>query len=86
MTDDSYSKILEVEIDRLRARLVDLEGAIAAENEACAKVVESYEPRCDSCPRGAASAIRDRLRGKGQGLVERSTFHWMYPNGADGLK
>ena len=32
----------------------------AAEREACAKVAESYEPRCDSCPSGVANAIRAR--------------------------
>lgn len=31
---------------------------IAAEREACAKVAESYEPRCDVCPKGVANAIR----------------------------
>jgi hypothetical protein len=30
------------------------------EREACAKVAEFYEPRCDSCPRGVAIAIRSR--------------------------
>ena len=30
------------------------------EREACAKVAESYEPTCDSCPRGVAIAIRSR--------------------------
>ena len=47
---------------------VGLEAAYAAayeagrkdENEACAKVAESYEPRCDSCPSGVANAIRAR--------------------------
>ena len=34
----------------------------AAEREACAKVAESYEPRCDSCPSGVANAIRARGR------------------------
>jgi hypothetical protein len=33
---------------------------IAIEREACAKVAESYEPRCDSCPSGVANAIRAR--------------------------
>lgn len=28
------------------------------ERERCAKVAESYEPRCESCPRGVAAAIR----------------------------
>ena len=32
----------------------------AAEREACALVAESYEPTCDSCPRGVANAIRAR--------------------------
>lgn len=32
----------------------------AAEREACAKVAESYEPQCESCPRGVANAIRAR--------------------------
>ena len=32
----------------------------AAEREACAKVAEAYEPRCDSCPSGVADAIRAR--------------------------
>jgi len=31
-----------------------------AEREACAKVAESYEPRCDTCPSGVANAIRAR--------------------------
>jgi hypothetical protein len=36
---------------------------IAIEREACAKVAESYEPRCDSCPSGVANAIRARGQG-----------------------
>jgi hypothetical protein len=32
----------------------------AAEREACAKIAESYEPRCDTCPSGVSSAIRAR--------------------------
>jgi len=32
----------------------------AAEREACAKVAESYEPRCDACPGGVSNAIRAR--------------------------
>jgi hypothetical protein len=28
--------------------------------EACAKVAEAYEPRCDTCPSGVANAIRAR--------------------------
>ena len=30
------------------------------EREACAKVAESYEPTCDTCPSGVANAIRAR--------------------------
>ena len=32
----------------------------AAEREACARVAESYEPRCDICPSGVSNAIRAR--------------------------
>jgi hypothetical protein len=34
--------------------------AAAAEREACAKIAESYEPRCDTCPSGVSTAIRAR--------------------------
>jgi|688.fasta_scaffold853754_2 hypothetical protein len=34
--------------------------AIKIEREACAKVAEAYEPRCDTCPSGVATAIRAR--------------------------
>jgi hypothetical protein len=34
--------------------------AIKQEREACAKIAESYEPRCDTCPSGVANAIRAR--------------------------
>lgn len=37
-----------------------LREAVAAEREACAKVAESYEPRCESCPSGVSNAIRAR--------------------------
>ena len=30
------------------------------ENEACAKIADAYEPRCDSCPSGVVNAIRAR--------------------------
>jgi hypothetical protein len=39
-----------------------IKAAVLAEREACAKVAESYEPRCDSCPSGVANAIRARGR------------------------
>jgi hypothetical protein len=32
----------------------------AAEREACAKLAEAYEPRCDTCPSGVSTAIRAR--------------------------
>ena len=37
-----------------------LDAAVKAEREACAKVAESYEPTCDTCPSGVANAIRAR--------------------------
>ena len=41
--------------------LQELEWQVAErEREACAKVAEFYEPCCDSCPRGVATAIRAR--------------------------
>ena len=36
------------------------EMVAAEEREACAKVAESYEPTCDTCPKGVANAIRAR--------------------------
>ena len=41
---------------------IGLEEGADTEREACAKVAESYEPRCDSCPSGVANAIRARGR------------------------
>jgi hypothetical protein len=38
--------------------------AIKIEREACAKVAETYEPRCDTCPSGVATAIRARGESK----------------------
>ena len=37
-----------------------LHMAVLAEREACAKVAESYEPTCDTCPSGVTNAIRAR--------------------------
>ena len=37
-----------------------LDAAMRDEREACAKVAESYEPRCESCPSGVSNAIRAR--------------------------
>ncbi len=36
------------------------ESARLQEREECARVAENYEPRCDVCPRGVATAIRAR--------------------------
>ena len=36
------------------------ERIAAREREACAKVAESYEPRCEVCPSGVSNAIRAR--------------------------
>jgi hypothetical protein len=36
------------------------EKLVGLEREACAKVAESYEPKCDTCPSGVANAIRAR--------------------------
>jgi len=48
------------EIDRLST--LAYEAGCKDENEACEKVAESYEPRCDSCPSGVANAIRARRK------------------------
>ena len=41
--------------------LTELEWQVReSEREACAKVAEAYEPRCDTCPSGVANAIRAR--------------------------
>jgi hypothetical protein len=43
------------------AWVVKLVGdAVAAEREACARVAESYEPECDTCPSGVSNAIQAR--------------------------
>ena len=55
MTDDDDDT--QVYRSELKAAV---KAAVAAEREACAKVAESYEPRCDSCPSGVANAIRAR--------------------------
>ena len=47
--------------DTIEDLLKELEWQVAErEREACAKVAESYEPTCDTCPRGVANAIRAR--------------------------
>ena len=47
--------------DTIEDLLKELKWQIAErEREACAKVAESYEPTCDTCPSGVANAIRAR--------------------------
>ena len=47
--------------DTIEDLLKELEWQVAErEREACAKVAESYEPRCDVCPSGGSNAIRAR--------------------------
>ena len=47
--------------DTIEDLLKELEWQVAErEREACAEVAESYEPRCDVCPKGVAAAIRAR--------------------------
>lgn len=55
--DEAAKKVLEA-IDGNIKLLV--QKAVEDEREACAKVAESYEPRCDTCPSGVANAIRAR--------------------------
>ena len=58
MTDRSYAT---GHGDTIEDLLKELEWQVAErEREACAKVAESYEPTCDSCPSGVAIAIRSR--------------------------
>jgi hypothetical protein len=37
-----------------------LDAAVKDERDACAKVAEAYEPRCEVCPSGVSTAIRAR--------------------------
>ena len=47
--------------DTIEDLLTELEWQVAElEREACAKVAESYEPRCEVCPSGVSNAIRAR--------------------------
>jgi len=58
MTDHGYATGHGDTIDEL---LKELEWQAAErEREACAKVAEAYEPTCDSCPSGVATAILSR--------------------------
>jgi hypothetical protein len=41
-------------------KLPAFENLVWLEREECAKVAESYEPKCDICPSGVANAIRER--------------------------
>ena len=47
--------------DTIEDLLTELEWQVAErEREACARVAEAYEPRCDACPGGVSNAIRAR--------------------------
>jgi len=47
--------------DTIEDLLKELEWQVAErEREGCARVAESYEPTCDTCPSGVANAIRAR--------------------------
>lgn len=47
--------------DTIEDLLKELEWQVAERvTWKCAKVAESYEPRCDVCPKGVANAIRAR--------------------------
>lgn len=47
--------------DTIEDLLKELEWQVReSEQEACAKVAESYEPRCETCPSGVSNAIRAR--------------------------
>ena len=69
MTRDDIIRMAEhagfgmpVQVFQFRAEELERFAALvaAAEREACAKVAESYEPRCDVCPKGVAAAIQAR--------------------------
>lgn len=44
--------------DRLQAFREAIKETRSLERERCAQLAESYEPHCESCPRGVAAAIR----------------------------
>jgi hypothetical protein len=51
-------EVMEEAERRQEMRLSEFAKARNAALEEAAKVAESYEPRCDTCPRGAPDAIR----------------------------
>ena len=64
MTKEELTKFFVAALDaQQKAHLMVvemIEAQILVEREACAKLAESYEPRCETCPRGVANAIRAR--------------------------
>lgn len=60
------TKFIDSDVHALLDKLAELEArtthtrrqAMADMKERCAKVAESYEPECESCPRGVTAAIR----------------------------
>lgn len=59
VAEPSYTRHLAASISEtakaMRTHRAEYHAAIV---EMCAKVAEAYEPRCESCPRGVAAAIR----------------------------
>jgi hypothetical protein len=58
--DDDKSVTEQIQADNSESLYSFAVLVAAAEREACAKVAESYEPRCDTCPSGVSTAIRAR--------------------------
>jgi|LauGreDrversion4_2_1035121.scaffolds.fasta_scaffold1969833_1 hypothetical protein len=58
--DDDKSVTEQIQADNSESLYSFAALVAAAEREACAKVAESYEPRCDTCPSGVSTAIRAR--------------------------
>lgn len=55
--------ILPDEDEEFREDLMSgMSAALAIALEEAAQVAESYEPRCDTCPRGVAAAIRAMIK------------------------
>ena len=49
-----------IDAEVMRFFTIAYEAGRKDEREACARVAESYEPRCDTCPSGVSNAIRAR--------------------------
>lgn len=62
---ESEKRRIALERNLAHARLATLEEA--------AKVAESYEPECESCPRGVATAIRALVDVEGGAKLETNS-------------